>query len=247
MWLEDLWWSGCPWIKIKLGSPEKSDSTAFLKMPEDSLSSHPISGKFGLSTAYLAPIAYYKILANAEEVFLEQQESYVKQTYRNRCTIATANGLMNLTIPIEKSEFGKNNIRDVKIADFKNWQQQHWRSIEAAYNSSPFFEYYVDDLVPFYEKNQQFLWDFNLELQSVILELMDIDVNLFLTADYQHQFTDDTIDLRHRISPKGSPYIANLKPYYQVFEHKLGFQANLSIIDLLFNMGNESILILKDH
>lgn len=215
-------------------------------MQEDSSQPKFIRGRYCLSSAYLAPVEYYMILANADAVLLEQHESYLKQSYRNRAVIATANGSMNLSIPIEKAAIGKTNIRDIKIAAHNNWQQHHWRSITSAYNSSPFFEYYIDDFIPFYEKKWQFLWDFNLELQSVILELIDIDVNLSLTTAYQHKFTDDTIDLRDRISPKRDGYIENLKAYYQIFEQKIGFQANLSIIDLLFNMGNESILILLD-
>jgi len=216
-------------------------------MPKDSFLHHSIYGKYCLSVAYLAPIAYYRVLANAEKVLLEQHESYVKQSYRNRCTIATANGLMNLTIPVEKSEKGKVSIRDVKIADFKNWQQQHWRSIESAYNSSPFFEFYADELMPFYDKKWDYLWDFNTELQHKILELIDLEVEINLTENYQHDFAGGINDLRSEISPKNNQSTQGLKTYYQVFEHKLGFFPNLSIIDLLFNMGNESILILKDN
>lgn len=209
---------------------------------------HPqtdMHGKYCLSTAYLAPVEYYQILANAAEIWLERHEYYLKQSYRNRCIIATANGLMDLTIPVEKPEQGKVKIRDVRIAYHGNWQVGHWRAIESAYGSSPFFEYYADELVGFYEKKWVFLWDFNFEIQQKILELADLQPTIRLSDSYEAILKDDIIDLRMEIHPKKKPYRQNLSPYYQVFRHKYGFRQNLSILDLLLNMGNETILTLK--
>ena len=118
-----------------------------------------------LSAAYLAPVEYYTILANSKEILLEGHEYYQKQTYRSRCKISTANGTMDLSIPVDKS--GKQLIRDIRISAHNDWQTHHWRSIESAYSSSPFFEYYSDDIQPFFEKKWVFLWDFNLEIQQV--------------------------------------------------------------------------------
>ncbi len=227
---------------------EKSGSTDSLKMLPDSGKIHVNRVEaYCLSVAYLAPVAYYAVLANADHVLLEQHEHFVKQSYRNRCVIATANGLMDLTIPIEKTDEQKSLIRDVRVSNHGNWQINHWRSIASAYSSSPFFEYYVDDLSPFYEKKWDFLWDFNLALQTKILELIDVQPNIVLTQQYSKIQGEHCIDLRERIHPKKENYVQDIYPYYQVFGHKHGFRNNLSIIDLLFNMGNESILLLKKY
>ena len=211
----------------------KSVSTGSLKMQND---------KFILSTAYLAPIEYYVVLANSERILLEQHEYYQKQSYRNRCRIATANGIMDLSIPVDSA--GKTPIRDLRISDHNNWQTHHWRSIETAYNSSPFFEYYADDFRPFFEKKWLFLWDFNLALLNKTLELLDIETKIELTEQYKPETSDNFLDLRAAIHPKKEISLL-LKPYYQVFETKFGFMPNMSIIDLLFNMANEAQLILK--
>lgn len=208
-------------------------STGSLKMQRDN---------FLLSTAYLAPIEYYVVLANSERILLEQHEYYQKQSYRNRCRIATANGIMDLSIPVDSA--GKTPIRDLRISDHNNWQTHHWRSIETAYNSSPFFEYYADDFRPFFEKKWLFLWDFNLALFNKTLELLDIETKIELTEQYKPETCDNFLDLRAAIHPKKEISLL-LKPYYQVFETKFGFMPNMSIIDLLFNMANEAQLILK--
>ena len=196
-----------------------------------------------LSAAYLAPVEYYTILANSKEILLEGHEYYQKQTYRSRCKISTANGTMDLSIPVDKS--GKQLIRDIRISAHNDWQTHHWRSIESAYSSSPFFEYYSDDIQPFFEKKWVFLWDFNLEIQQVICNLLEITPNIAITDTYKMSATG-ILDLRDRIHPKKNSLI-EIGPYYQVFEQKYGFIANLSILDLLFNMGNEAQLIIKNQ
>lgn len=131
----------------------------------------------------------------------------------------------------------------MRISKHSDWQTLHWRAIMTAYNSTPFFEYYEDDLRPFYEKEWQFLFDFNNEIQQKIIELLDINTNICFTTDYKHEYTD-AIDLRNSISPRQQQNNSDFeaKPYYQVFDQKFGFLPNLSIIDLLFNMGNEAKL-----
>lgn len=200
-------------------------------------------GSICLSSAYLAPVEYYVALAKANTVYLEQFDSYEKQTYRNRCNILTANGICALTIPVEKSSELKTLTRDIRISAHNDWQTQHWRTIETAYNTSPFFEYYIDDLMPFYEKKWVFLWDFNIEIQNKILELLEIEKKLKFTEGFSLITDANTLDLREQIHPKKASNI-ELMPYYQVFERKFGFIPSLSIIDLLFNMGNESQLII---
>ena len=198
-------------------------------------------GTVCLSTAYFPPIAFFQHLKNAEKVCIEQHEYYQKQTYRSRCRIATASGVMDLSIPVEKRNHTL--IRDIRISEHSDWQTQHWRSIEAAYNSSPFFEYYADDFRPYFEKKWLFLWDLNMELLYKTLELLDIDTQIELTKQYELKLDENTLDLREIIHPKKNISI-QLKPYYQVFSSKFGFLPNLSIIDLLFNMGNESQLVI---
>jgi len=197
-----------------------------------------------LTSAYLAPVEYYSAMAKADTVFLEHCEFYEKQSYRNRCNIAGANGQLALTIPVEKSKGSRMLTRDVRISEHSDWQLQHWRSIESAYNSTPFFEYYKDDLIPFYEKNWTFLWDFNTEIQTKLLELLDLQIDIQLTKEYKVDFDENVQDVRNSIHPKKETEVGSFKTYYQVFEQRFGFIPNLSSIDLLFNMGNESILIL---
>ena len=201
-------------------------------------------GNICLTSAYLAPVEYYSALAKADTVFLEHCEFYEKQSYRNRCNIAGANGQLALTIPVEKSKGSRMLTRDVRISEHSDWQLQHWRSIESAYNSTPFFEYYKDDLIPFYEKNWTFLCDFNTEIQTKMLELLDLQVDVQLTKEYKVDFDENVQDVRNSIHPKKETEVGSFKTYYQVFEQRFGFIPNLSSIDLLFNMGNESILIL---
>ena len=197
-----------------------------------------------LSSAYLAPVEYYSEIAKADVVFIESHDYYLKQTYRNRCIIAAANGQMALSIPVEKASGEKILTCDVRISDHTYWQLNHWRSIESAYNSTPFFEYYKDDLLPFYEKKWTYLMDFNLEIQSKILELLNLNTKIQLTGEYKNMLDDTSPDLRETIHPKKENQSVNFNPYYQVFDQRYGFQPNLSIIDLLFNMGNESIFSL---
>lgn len=227
----------------------KSGSTVSLKMQQGNC--NPTGGgakvkQYCFSTAYLAPVEYYILLSDADKILLEQHDFFVKQTYRNRCTIATANGVMDLIIPVEKSASNKTLIKDIRISDHGNWKINHWKAILSAYQSSPFFEYYADDLVYCYEKQWNFLWDFNIALQEKMLMLLDIHPEINLTDKYEADYHNEYIDLREAIHPKKENVITDLHSYYQVFSQKFGFQKNLSIIDLLFNMGNESILILKD-
>jgi hypothetical protein len=214
----------------------KSASIVSLKMLQNNKAESAL-----FSTAYLAPVEYFQYLKTAGKVCIEQHEYYQKQTYRSRCRIATTNGIMDLSIPVEKRNHTL--IRDIRISEHSDWQTQHWRSIEAAYNSSPFFEYYADDFRPFFEKKWLFLWDFNMELLHKTLELLDIETEILLTETYEPQTGEETLDLREIIHPKKEASIP-LKSYYQVFATKFGFIPNMSIIDLLFNMGNESQLVI---
>lgn len=202
-----------------------------------------------LSSAYLAPVQYYTKIFSANKIYIEQNDSYVKQTYRNRCTIISANGEISLSVPVVHSSKDKTLMKDIRIAEHGNWQHMHWNTIVSAYNSTPFFEYYQDDFYPFYHKKYTFLFDFNEELRELILRLLNIECSQSVYTDkYKTSFSDTEIDLRDIIHPKKdwSVLDPDFRPetYYQVFNQKFGFIPNMSIIDLLFNMGNESELIL---
>ena len=202
-----------------------------------------------IATAYLGPIQQYCKMLQYPEVRIETAENYVKQTYRNRCSIAAANGPLSLSIPIVKPDTLKCQTKDIRISDHGNWRHLHWNALSSAYNHTPFFEYYKDDFQPFYEKKHEFLIDFNEELCRLLCSLIDIQPDMERTDMYKIDFTPDEDDFRERIHPKKDYKEEDpdfiVQPYYQVFQERIGFLPNLSIVDLLFNMGPESLLILQ--
>lgn len=200
-----------------------------------------MQGSVLLSSAYLGPVSYYQTVASADQVRIEQYDHYHKQTYRNRCRILTSNGVMDLSVPVINTG-AKMCVKDLRIAYVENWQQVHWRAIASAYNSSPFFEYYRDDFEPFYTRKTEFLIDLNMELMRVVMELIGLKTEVSLTDDYLTETSP--LDLREAFSPKTESTLP-LRPYYQVFDQKFGFVRDMSVLDLLFNMGPESILYLK--
>ena len=202
------------------------------------------SNKVLLSTTYFGPVQWFQKLHRAEHVIIEQWESFQKQTYRNRCLIATTNGVQALTVPVEKSAAC---IKEIRISDHGNWRHLHWNALQSAYGESPFFEYYQDDIRPFFEKRWTFLLDFNEAIRQKMCELIDIAPSVTFTTAY---ITDPQAlvvnDYRTVINPKHPAQDDDFetKAYYQVYQMKHGFQENLSILDLLFNMGPESIFYL---
>ena len=195
-----------------------------------------------LCSAYLPPISLFTAINSGGDVLIEQYDNYCKQTYRNRCRIATAGGVQTLTIPVVKSDSPKQLMKDVRISDHGEWRRQHWNALESAYMNSPFFMYYQDDFRPFYDKKYEFLVDFNTELTLLILKLAGINKELRLTESYTRH-TDGTTDFRQMVEP-GVQESAAPHPYWQVFKQKYGFLPNLSAVDLLFNMGPEFPLYL---
>lgn len=202
-----------------------------------------------LSTAYFAPVSYYMALLAYDRIVIEQWCNYTKQTYRNRCHIAGANDVLSLSVPVVKPDTLKCPTRDIRISDHGEWRHLHWNAIASAYGSSPFFEYYQDDIRPFFEKRYTFLLDFNEAIRQTLCELIGLEPHVEYTDQYAQPAPGEA-DLREAIHPKRNiaetiPSM-HLKPYYQVFAPKYGFLPDLSILDLLMNMGPESILILKE-
>ena len=196
-----------------------------------------------LSTTYFGPIQWYQKLYRAESVQIERWESFQKQTYRNRCIIATTNGPQALTVPIERKFTVNYYIKDIRISDHGNWRHLHWNALQSAYGESPFFDYYQDDIRPFFEQRWDYLFDFNEAIREKMCELLDIQPKV----DYSKEFTVNYMkDYRMVIRPKNPEPDPDFTPkrYYQVYEQKHGFLPNLSILDLLFNMGPESIFYL---
>ena len=237
-----------------------------------------------LQTTYFGPIQWYQKLYRYDHCLIEQYDSYQKQTYRNRCIIATANGLQALTVPvihngelrIENSDMTQNEIaankgnhnsqfsnlnsqlvKDLRISDHNQWRRVHWNALQSAYSESPFFDYYADDIRPFFEQRYEFLVDFNEAIRQKMCELIDIHPFVEHSSSYLHSpltthhspFTthpsplEDYRDVIHAKHPQPDATFEP-KKYWQVFQHKHGFLPNLSILDLLFCMGPESIFYL---
>lgn len=196
-----------------------------------------------VGTTYCGNIQYYSLLKNAEEVLLDVHEHFEKQSYRNRACVHGANGLLKLIIPLNRRGI-RVPVKDVTINNDEAWQKLHWRSLESAYRSSPYFEYYEHDLKPFFEKEYDSLVAFNLDLQEKIIQLLGLSVTVNLTDSYKKDH-EGYVDYRKLIHPKSSSdnsYPENR--YMQVFEDRNGFIENLSILDLLFNEGPNSISFL---
>ena len=199
-----------------------------------------------LSTTYFGPVHYYSRIVKHPKVYIEQFEHFNKQTFRNRCVILGANGPVSLVVPVVKGRGTKIMIKDLKISYDVDWQRNQWQTIISAYNSSPYLEYYQDDIQYFFEKDWKFLLDFNLSIQDKIYELLEIENKVFLTEDFE-KVPETTLNFRETISPKNKTQAdKNFQPteYTQVFSDKFGFLPNLSILDLLFNEGPNSYTIL---
>lgn len=199
-----------------------------------------------LSTTYFGPVQWYQKLHRYDRVLVEQHETFPKQTYRNRCLIATTQGIQALTVPVSKTDNDPHS-QSIRISDHGNWRHLHWQALQSAYGESPFFEYYEDDLRPFFtEHNWEFLMDFNEATCRKMCELLDIHPRISRTDRFEPLDNGLADDFRLAINPK-HPAEDNAfqpRPYYQVYRQKHGFLSNLSILDLLFNMGTESIFYL---
>lgn len=201
-----------------------------------------------LTTSYFPPIQYYNKIVKDSDILIEQFENYGKQSYRNRCDIYGANGKLTLSVPVIGGARKKILTKDIQIEYVENWQKIHFKGIESAYRKSPFYEYYIDDIEPLFSKNHKYLIDLNNEIMEVVNEILEISPNMQLTKDYIENI-DGMDDWREGIHPKASKrrddpsFVAN--PYTQVFSDKLGFEPNLSVLDIIFNLGPEALYYLE--
>jgi hypothetical protein len=189
---------------------------------------------------YLPPIEYFSNLrVHKENVLFENAENFQKQTFRNRAIIHSPNGKLDLTVPVIKGSKSHTKMKDVKISYDFQWQRMHIMSLQTSYRSSAYFEFYEDDLSVFFEKKWNFLFDYNEELMNVLLKFLKLTIQFNYTDNFEKSY-QDKYDFRDSIHPKNDSK-KQFKPYFQVFEERNGFFSNLSIVDLLFNQGPQSL------
>jgi len=189
---------------------------------------------------YLPPVAWFAELNKYKsDILIDKEEHFIKQTYRNRAHIYSPDGMLALTVPVVKGAKVHTKVKDVKISYDFNWQRLHWMSLQNCYRRSAYFEFYEDEFGPFYHEKFENLFDYNLRLLTVILKALKIKADIKFTEDYEPIYTGRH-DLRLTLDPKKQTQVAQ-KPYFQLFEEKHGFLNNLSIIDLLFNQGPQTV------
>jgi hypothetical protein len=192
---------------------------------------------------YFPNIAHAIAMAHAEEVTFEMDDNYQKQTYRNRTYIYGANGKLKLSIPIIHSQKDRQKYRDIKICNAENWQDIHWKSLETAYRTSPFFEFYEDEFQPLFSKKATYLLDFNLKCMDVVFDCLQLDLKSSKTESFQKNVVEKS-DFRYLANARKEPSY-NFDAYMQVFNDKHGFIPNLSVLDLLFNEGTNVLIYLE--
>lgn len=199
-----------------------------------------------LELQYLPPVNYFIELARHKVIWVEQHENYSKGSYRNRCHIAGANGVMRLSIPLLKGKHQQQSIRQVQMAYYEPWPMQHWQSICSAYGRAPFFEEYAPALQPLFKQPGTLLFDFNMHVLQTILQLLELQVKIYLTSSFVDTYDlNEAEDFRNVFSPKVTP--PEILYYPQVFEDRHGFLPHLSILDLLFCTGPEANAYLHSH
>ncbi|MEI6122627.1 MAG: WbqC family protein [Bacteroidota bacterium] len=195
------------------------------------------------STAYFPPIEFFYHAVKTDKIVVEAHENFLKQTYRNRCTIYTANGKLDLSVSLEKCRRNHLPLKEVKISYSLPWHKMHLKALHSAYNKSPFFMYYQAELETFFTQKHIWLLDFNMKITQHAFKLLKYSPTLVLSEKYITDYNQEP-DYRSSISPKKTSQLP-FPAYTQVFDEKFGFIPNLSLLDLLFNCGPESLHYLK--
>lgn len=199
---------------------------------------------------YLPSIQFFSKLTHFPTLLLEAHENYQKGSYRNRCHIVGANGLMRLSIPLRKGKNEQLPIQKTLISHDEPWIAQHWQSIRSAYGNAPFFPYYQDELEAVFQQGPTHLFDWNKNIIQLLIELLQLDVAVLSTDRFSKTVAEEIVDLRGHIHPKSHRQQADpgfqAVPYPQLFEERHGFLPNLSILDLLFCAGPQASLYLEE-
>lgn len=194
---------------------------------------------------YFPSVSHYVAMMQADEIIMEVDDNFQKQTNRNRMYIYSANGIQMLNIPIKHTTGVHQKFKDVLIENDFNWQKQHFKSLEAAYRTSPYFEYFEDDIRPVFEKPQKFMMDLNFQIHEIISECLGQKIAYTKTEEFFKEVAPEINDLRHLVNGKKDTSV--FTPYTQVFDDRHGFINNLSILDLLFNEGRHAVDYLKSQ
>lgn len=197
-----------------------------------------------LHPTYFPSISHFSAMAQSENIMFETEDNFQKQTNRNRAYIYSPNGIQLLNIPVKHSKESHQKTKDIRIETEFDWQKQHFKSLEAAYRSSPFFEFFEDDLRPFFEKKQEFLLDLNFEALEVVSKCLRMKMTYTTTTEYFHE-VDTALITDYRTLVNGKKDFSIFENYTQVFDDKHGFINNLSVLDLLFNEGKYAMDYLK--
>ena len=192
--------------------------------------------------SYFPSISHFVSIAKANIVTFEVEDNFQKQTNRNRMYIYSPNGIQLLNVPVKHNKERHQRIKEVKIENDFDWQKQHFKSLEAAYRTSPLFEYFEDDILPIFKKKHNYLMDLNMETMAIVSKCLRLEFDYDETTEYFHEVTDK-VDHRNLINGKKDTSI--FEPYTQVFGDKHGYLNNLSILDLLFNEGRYALDYLK--
>ncbi|UQD56247.1 WbqC family protein [Flavobacterium sp. K5-23] len=199
-----------------------------------------------LHPTYFPSISHFVAIAQAEKITFEMEDNFQKQTNRNRTYIYSPNGIQLLNIPVKHTKDGHQKTKDIQIETDMDWQKQHFKSLEAAYRNSPFFEFFEDDIQKVYDKKHKFLMDLNFDAFEIVSKFLRMKFEYEKTSEYFHEINSGSItDLRHLVNGKKDQSV--FENYTQVFDDKHGFISNLSVLDLIFNEGRFAIDYLKNQ
>ena len=198
-----------------------------------------MTGKILVSTAYLPPVEYFSLFSHSDEILIEKEENYLKQSYRNRCYILSPHGPQLLSVPVYLGSQHKTPLKEIRIDYSKRWQQVHLRALTASYNSSPYFLFYFENIEKIISKNCIYLIDLNTELTMTVMNMLKLKTKITFTTEYLPEGSREN-DFRYKLSPK-KPSLFTTREYLQVFSSNTGFADRLSVLDLLFNAGPEAV------